>query len=421
MPYAVLRLVVFVAAMIVIPTLVWRRVGGKFVSHAGLLLGVAVLAVGEVLQLAAAVYPGWSAAVATIGGQFPIHASGFILLFVGFMSLMQDMKEVQERDRQATRDERSRAETARLHEAKLRAVLDGATDYCIITCDTHGRVTSYSTGGARVLGWDIGDVVDKRTVGELLSPRHPLSQDDVFGAVAEHGRFEAEVLMGRKDGHEVPMLLTVTPLTDAQGRPEGYIGVAKDITDMRAAREALARMAATDYLTGLANRRQAELIFDHEIARSCRHQTPLAVIMMDLDRFKSVNDTYGHDVGDVCLKHVAEHLRQRLRASDIVARHGGEEFLLVLPETGLEDATALADAIRCRIVQDEVVHGDLRIRLAISAGVAVLEPGQGISAGELVRRADQAMYDAKGLGGNRVVTWQEPREAKVEVGLVEPR
>jgi len=412
---------VFVAAMIAIPTLVWRRVGGKFVSYAALLLGMAVLAVGEGLQLAAAVYPGWSAAVATIGGQFPIHASGFILLSVGFMSLMQDMKAVQERDRQAARDERLRAETARLHEAKLRAVLDGATDYCIITCDTNGRVTSYSTGGARVLGWEGGDIVGRKTLGELFSSGHPLSQDDVFGVVTERGRFEAEVGMGRKDDHEVPMLLTVTPLTDAQGRAEGYIGVAKDITDMRAAREALARMAATDYLTGLANRRQAELIFDHEIARSRRQQTPLAVVMMDLDRFKSVNDTYGHEVGDVCLKHVAEHLRQRLRASDIVARHGGEEFLLVLPETGLEDATALADAVRRRIAQSEVVHGDLRIRLTASAGVVVLEPGQDISAGELVRRADPAMYDAKGQGGNRVVTWQESSEAKAEVGLVDPR
>ncbi len=561
-PYSVLRLTVLVGALIAIPTLVWRRVGGKVVSYAALLLGVGVLTVGEILRLVAALNPGWSAAVATVGGQFPIHASGLILLLVGFVSLMQDMKAFQVRDQQATEDERARAEIARLHEAKLKAILDGATDYSIITCDAEGLITSYSGGGSRILGWEPEEVISKINMADFLSDG-AAAVGDIIETVDRERRFEAELPMLRKDGAEIPMLFTVTPLRDAHGNLEGYIGVSKDITGMIAARDALrrerdfvrgiietnellivgvsladarvtmfnhgaerisgygrdgvvgrryadvflppddrpgfqqfivevaegkpdsigprehtiitksgdrrliawtytmssdqhgtpyhivafgrdvteqrlmqaslenaktkleeanaalARMATTDYLTGLLNRRQADLLFKREIARCRRSGRPLAVVLMDLDHFKSVNDTYGHEVGDVCLKHVADRLHDRLRASDIVARYGGEEFLLVLPETSLEDATALADTIRRRIAEHEVTHGDLKIQLAASAGVAILEPGHDISAEELASRADQAMYHAKDLGGNRAVTWHEVHEGKLQTSLAD--
>ena len=562
-PYSVLRLTVLVGALIAIPTLVWRRVGGKAVSYAALLLGVGVLMLGEVFRLAAALNPGWSAEVATIGGQFPIYASGLILLLVGFLSLMQDMKAFQVRDRQATEDERVRAEIARLHEAKLKAIFNGVTDYCFITCDAEGQITSYSSGGSRILGWEPEEVVDRINV-EALRPNEGMPVADVFETVDREGHFEAELPMVRKDGAEIPTLLTLTPLKGADGNLEGYIGVVKDITEMKAARDALrrerdfvrgiietnelfivgvslddgritmfnhgaerisgygrdgvvgrryadvflppddrpgfqqfivevaegkpdpigqreytiitkpgdrrliawtytmssdqrgmpyhivafgrdvterrrmqanlenaktkleeantalARMATTDYLTGLLNRRQADLLFKREIARCRRSGRPLAVVLMDLDHFTSVNDTYGHEVGDVCLKHVADRLRDRLRASDIVARYGGEEFLLVLPETGREDAAALTDTVRRRIAEHEVTHGDLKIRLAASAGVAFLEPGHDtIPAEELVSRADQAMYHAKDLGGNRAVTWNEVHEGKLEAGVAD--
>ena len=561
-PYSVLHLTVLVGALLAIPTLVWRRVGGKAVSYAALLLGVGVLMLGEVLRLAAALNPGWSAAVATIGGQFPIYASGLILLLVGFLSLMQDMKAFQIRDRQAAEDERVHAEIARLHEAKLKAIFNGVTDYCIITCDIEGQITSYSSGGARILGWEPEEVVGRMNA-EAFCPKGGMPVPDVFETVDRDGRFEAELPMVRKDGAEIPILLTVTPLQGTDGNLEGYIGVVKNIAEMKAARDALrherdfvrgiietnelfivgvspadgritmfnhgaerisgygrdgvvgrryadvflppddrprfhkliegirdgtecltgqhdstivtksgekrliawtyhtscdatgrpchsvafgrdvteqrrmqanlenaktkleeantalARMATTDYLTGLWNRRQADLLFEREIARCRRSGRPLAVVLMDLDHFKSVNDTYGHEVGDVCLKHVAGRLRDRLRASDIVARYGGEEFLLVLPETGREDATALADTVRRRIAEHVITHGNLKIQVAASAGIAVLEPGLDIPSHELVSRADQAMYHAKDLGGNRAVTWHEAHEGKLEAGVAD--
>ncbi len=560
-PYSILRLVVLGSALVAIPTLVWRRVGGKAVSYAAILLGVGVLLLGEAFHAAAVLNPGWSAAVATIGGQFPIYAAGFILVLVGFLALMQDIKALQVRDRRTAVDERARAETARFHEARLKAILNGATDYCIITCDTDGLITSYSEGGSHILGWSPEEAVGKMNVATLHSAARADGAQvaaDIFRTVKQDGRFEAELQTARKDGAEIPMLLTVTPLRDLDGNLEGYVSVRKDITEMKAARDALrherdfvrgiietnelfivgvsladgrvtlfnhgaerisgygrddvigrgyadvflppddrprihilmaevgngrqsltgqhdstiitksgerrliawtyhtsrdaagrpchsvgfgrdvteqrqmqtslekakakleeanaalARMATTDYLTGLLNRRQADLLFEREIARCRRSGQPLAVILLDLDRFKSINDAYGHEAGDVCLKHVADRLRDRLRTSDIVARYGGEEFLLVLPETDRDAAATLADTICRRIAENPITHGDLKIRVAASAGVAVLDPGLDIPSHELASRADQAMYHAKRLGGNRAATWQEIHEDTLE-------
>ena len=236
-----------------------------------------------------------------------------------------------------------------------------------------------------------------------------------------------------KPGDRRLIAWTYTMSSDQRGMPCHIVAFGRDVTERRRmqgslenakikleeANTALARMATTDYLTGLLNRRQADLLFEREIARCRRSGRPLAVVLMDLDHFKSVNDTYGHEVGDVCLKHVADRLRDRLRASDIVARYGGEEFLLVLPETGREDAAALTDTIRRRIAEHVVTHGNLKIQVAASAGVAVLEPGLDIPSHELVSRADQAMYHAKDLGGNRAVTWHEIHEGNLEATIAD--
>jgi len=187
--------------------------------------------------------------------------------------------------------------------------------------------------------------------------------------------------------------------------------------DLERANEELKRLAATDYLTGLANRRHANILLDREITRSRRNQTPLGVVIMDIDHFKLVNDRYGHETGDAVLKHVGKLLRGRLRAADIVARYGGEEFLLVFPDTDLDDAAQVADVVRRRLNDHPAHCGKLEISLRASLGVTVLRPGQNLFRKDLVHMADEAMYAAKGLGGNRVVTWQEANSGDAETSL----
>ncbi len=158
------------------------------------------------------------------------------------------------------------------------------------------------------------------------------------------------------------------------------------------------RLAASDPLTGLPNRRMFDATLDRELARSRRNGTPLALAVADVDHFKAVNDQHGHQVGDEVLRELAGALRRAVRQEDVVARYGGEEFVVLLPEA--DAGAALLVAERLRAAAGEV----RRLPTTISIGVAVLDPGAG-GAG-LVARADTALYRAKAAGRDRVVLWR---------------
>ena len=181
----------------------------------------------------------------------------------------------------------------------------------------------------------------------------------------------------------------------------------------------LKRVAAMDFLTQLVNRRQAVRHLERERARARRSGESLGFIMIDLDHFKSVNDTYGHQAGDAALKHTADLLKTRARASDILIRYGGEEFLAVLPDTDLPGAVELANSLRERVQNNPLTYGDVEVQLRASLGVAVLPPDQDIDVREMIDRADKALYAAKERGRNRVVAWEElpDTEAKPATAL----
>jgi diguanylate cyclase (GGDEF)-like protein len=159
--------------------------------------------------------------------------------------------------------------------------------------------------------------------------------------------------------------------------------------------------AATDALTGLPNTRAARDTVKRMVAHATRSQSPLAVALLDLDHFKAINDTYGHGHGDEVLALVAEVMRATLRESDFAGRYGGEEFLILLPDTGASAASALIEKVRAAIASISMVQIDRAITASI--GVAVL-PDDGIDADTLVRNADRALYAAKSNGRNRVET-----------------
>jgi diguanylate cyclase (GGDEF)-like protein len=169
-------------------------------------------------------------------------------------------------------------------------------------------------------------------------------------------------------------------------------------SELEAANYALAQQARTDTLTGLLNRRGFDDQSRQILASTWRNHQPLSLVMFDVDHFKRINDTLGHEVGDLVLKQLAETLRQRLRASDVLARMGGEEFMALLPDTNLEGARNIAESlVRAIAEQVDPIYG----RYTISAGVASALAEQPDMA-ELMRRADAALYDAKGRGRNRV-------------------
>ncbi len=172
---------------------------------------------------------------------------------------------------------------------------------------------------------------------------------------------------------------------------------------------ALSRLATTDGLTGLANRRVLFERLEAERARSHRYEHGLALALLDVDHFKQVNDRHGHPAGDEVLRQVAAALRELARETDLPARHGGEEFAIVLPATGEPGARALAERLRERVQALEVPWQDEALRVTASLGVSALE-GEADTVDALVSRADRALYAAKEGGRNRVVAYSEIRE-----------
>ena len=170
----------------------------------------------------------------------------------------------------------------------------------------------------------------------------------------------------------------------------------------------LKRMSTTDALTQLANRGHFDLTLDEEIRRAQRIEQPLSVLLLDIDHFKQINDTYGHPFGDECLRQVSATLKQHgQRAGDLVARYGGEEFVIALPGIDSHRAQQQAERIRAAIAELHPTHGDHRLDLTISIGVATLQPPTARTPAQLLAAADAALYRAKRNGRNQVVVADE--------------
>lgn len=194
------------------------------------------------------------------------------------------------------------------------------------------------------------------------------------------------------------------------------VRVSENLLARESATEGLIAFAFTDHLTGLRTRGYFEQQLDLEIKRSERNQQSFVLLMLDIDHFKTLNDTFGHRVGDVVLKQVARILTADMREVDTVARYGGEEFVIILPETTEEEGHAVAQRIRRAVEQADYSHalptGAQTKKLSISIGLSVFDPEQRMkSKRELVESADTALYAAKSSGRNRVVRHRELRSA----------
>jgi diguanylate cyclase (GGDEF)-like protein len=162
----------------------------------------------------------------------------------------------------------------------------------------------------------------------------------------------------------------------------------------------LKEMAATDPLTGLYNRREYDMLFQHEMERANRMNTPLSVGIIDLDHFKQVNDTYGHAAGDEVLRRTARLFRENLRTMDVVGRWGGEEFIIMLPEIAIDQANMTCNRLLTALAATDIDVGSASIKITATIGITQLFPGDKID--EIIRRADEALYKGKEAGRNRV-------------------
>ncbi len=187
----------------------------------------------------------------------------------------------------------------------------------------------------------------------------------------------------------------------------GLRAVVRTGNELRNQNSILKREASTDSLTGLLNRRQAGFLLDYGAARARRSGDPLGFIMIDLDHFKAVNDTLGHQAGDAVLVHVAQLLKSRMRGSDIVARYGGEEFLVVVADPNPEGIVTLAEDLRHLIEEHPAEYGGHPVPVTASFGVAISLVNTEEAAQECIGKADAALYAAKARGRNQVVSWEQ--------------
>ncbi|MBI5378615.1 MAG: sigma 54-interacting transcriptional regulator [Nitrospirae bacterium] len=200
---------------------------------------------------------------------------------------------------------------------------------------------------------------------------------------------------------DLPVWASISPLPDLSGKQTLASVIFRDVSEQKEEEQALRAQAITDSLTGLFNRRYFEESLQREVQRSNRYERPLSLVFCDIDDFKAVNDRYGHPYGDTVLQAIAGLLEKNTRSSDLVCRYGGEEFALLLPETGKAGALVAAEKLRKVVERAPIGDGESSVGLTLSFGVAAF-PEDAKTEQELVQRADEALYRAKREGKNRV-------------------
>jgi diguanylate cyclase (GGDEF)-like protein/PAS domain S-box-containing protein len=201
-------------------------------------------------------------------------------------------------------------------------------------------------------------------------------------------------------------LVQISPISNQRNQSIGHMIVLVDITDRKQAEMELERLARTDVLTGVTNRRHFFELAEPQFASAQRYSHNIAILLLDVDHFKQVNDSYGHLAGDLILQRVARECQGHLRSSDVFARYGGEEFICLLPEQSLEGALETAERIRQMLERAEVLWDHQSIGVTASIGVALLQEDLALTLETLINRADQALYESKANGRNQVTLWR---------------
>lgn len=283
-----------------------------------------------------------------------------------------------------------------------RLLADNATDV-IWTMDLSGKFTYISPSVEKLRGFTVEEV-KSQSKEELLCKESVIYLEqglkDAIYSVENNLPFKVfrgDVEQPCKDGTTVWTDLTVSGIYDKDNNFLGMLGVSRDITERKRMEEEIRLLTEVDRLTQLFNRLKLDSVIKYEIERTKRSLSPLSIILMDIDHFKLVNDNFGHIVGDEVLKEVAKIIKESIRKVDTAGRWGGEEFMIVLPDSDLDGGRILAEKIRTKIESNDFSKVG---RLTASFGVAEFKDG--ISEIEFVNRADNAMYQAKNQGRNKV-------------------
>lgn len=298
-----------------------------------------------------------------------------------------------------TRDisERKRADL----ELRIAAIAFESQDGMIVT-DAQTTILRVNIAFTQITGYSAQEAIGQ-SPRMLRSDRHDADFYAAMWATVETaGAWHGEIWHQRKNGEIFPEQLTITAIKGSDGQVTHYVGTLRDITLRKQLEKEVAQLAFFDSLTQLPNRRLFNDRLSQALTRANRERTITALMFIDLDKFKPINDTHGHEAGDWVLQAVAKRIECCLRASDTAARVGGDEFLVLLPELQTSnDALTVAEKIRQAIELPIVTPSALTLHTSASIGIAIY-PDHAQTAQDLLRLGDGAMYQAKNRGGNFV-------------------
>jgi diguanylate cyclase (GGDEF)-like protein/PAS domain S-box-containing protein len=302
-------------------------------------------------------------------------------------------------------EERVHERTHALHDAleslRLKDSAFTQTLECVLIAGPDGTLVDVNPAMLALTGFERGEVLGQTTDIFNSGRNAPELYEGQRQALAENGKWNGEIWYRRKDGGDILLWMILTRLTDDEGQPIGTVAISRDMTEHKQAQDKITRQAKLDFLTGLPNRGAFMEALAERLARDARGGHKLAVMFLDLDDFKHINDTLGHPAGDEILKQAGARLQACVREMDMVSRFGGDEFVVMAASLhDSEQALALARRILAAFRPPFSVGGN-SVRVQTSVGVAVF-PGDGRNIEALIKNADLALYRAKSLGKGHV-------------------
>ncbi len=296
-----------------------------------------------------------------------------------------------------------------LYEDLCEKILDNLFD-AIYFVKTDGTISFWNKAAEEVTGYTWEFVKGKRCCKDFLihideegnrlcqTPACPIAQ-----TIKSRKTIETDAFLLHKDGQRIPVHLRTIPLYDVKGTLIGAVEIFRDISMRASIKQRMAelvQLAMLDPTTGVGTRKYTELNLGALLNEMKRYEWTFGVLFVDIDRFKRVNDSYGHDTGDIVLKMVAQTMAHNIRSFDIIGRWGGEEFLIVLVNVTNEQLQTIAEKLRMLVQHSSLKIGDAEISVTISIGATKAREDDTVES--LVKRADLLMYKSKGKGRNNV-------------------